>query len=397
MEATMPLTDVKCRNAKVPLGKKQVKLADGGNMYLLVTPKSKYWRMDYCFNGKRKTLALGVYPGVGLKDARRKRDDARRLVEDNVDPVAAKKVVACNFTTFKKAALEWHKKKSNIISEPYAEKIMTRMEQYIFPTIGDMPIGEIKSSVVLAMLETIEDMGFIETAYRIKSICSQVFRYAIVKYEEEIEFDPTSNLRGALTPRRSKPMATIIDPKEIGALLRAINGYTGTFVVLCALRVAPYLFVRPGELRHAEWSNVDLDAGVWSIPAEQMKMNDPHIVYLTPQVVAVLRKLYAYTGHGKYLFPSIRSDARPMSENTINGALRRLGYEKEEICGHGFRAMASTSLHEAGWSDDEVERQLAHLERNQVKGKYDYAKHLPQRKKMMQDLADYLDKLRDTL
>ncbi|NWF38541.1 tyrosine-type recombinase/integrase [Mariprofundus sp. NF] len=395
----MALTDIKCKKSKVPAGKKQIKLADSDNMYLLVTLKSKYWRLDYTYNGRRKTLALGVYPKVSLKEARQKKDAARKQLDDGEDPVLLKKKngpVDC--PTFKEVATKWHQKKSNELSDEYAAKIWRRLEMYVFPVIGSYPIAQVDSPMVLEMLEKIEKQSYIETMHKVKSLCSRVFRFAVVKYGKKhgIEYDPTTNLIDALTARKSKKMATIIEPKQIGQLLRVIEGYEGTFVVTCALRMAPYLFVRPGELRHAEWSEFDLDAGMWSIPGQKMKMDDRHLVPLAEQVIIVLRKLHVVTGHCKYVFPGIRTKDRPMSENTVNAALRRLGYEKDEICGHGFRAMASTRLHEEGWPSDVIERQLAHLERNQVKAAYNYAEHLEERKTMMQFWADYLDKLRDT-
>jgi len=392
--STGNLSDVKIRSAKVPAGKKQLKLSDGGGLYLLVTAKGgKYWRLDYRFNGKRKTLALGVYSDVSLSDARDLRHDKRQLIRNRIDPAAQKKAEKmAEVDSFEAVAREWYEKNRPIWSATHADSVISRLERNIFPWLGHRPIGEIEPPELLVVLRRMESRGAVETAHRVKAVCGQIFRFAIAT--GRAQRDPVPDLKGALRPVKAGSMATITDPKRVGELLRAIEGYSGTFAVKCALQIAPYLFVRPGELRHAEWSEFDLEAAQWRIPAEKMKMGRMHLVPLSSQVVAILHELEPLTGRGKYLFPSARSTVRPMSENTVNAALRRMGFDKSEICGHGFRGMASTILHEQGWQSDVIERQLAHVETNKIKGAYNHAEHLPERRKMMQHWADYLDGLR---
>lgn len=391
----MPLTDTAIRNAK-PQGK-QYKLTDEKGMYLLVNNAGKYFRLDYRYAGKRKTLALGVYPDVKLVEAREKRDAAKKMIANGIDPAQTRKVqksiqIEQAENSFEAVAREWHGKFSSNWAASHATKILRRFELYIFPWLGSRPIAEITPPELLAVLRKVEGKGILETAHRAQQNCGQVFRYAIAT--GRAERDPSADLRGALTPAKHERMATITEPKKIGELLRAIDGYEGTPVAKCALKLAPFVFVRPGELRHAEWSEVDLDAAEWRIPAEKMKMKDPHIVPLSSQAVEVLTEILPITGKGRYVFPSVRTNARPMSENTVLAALRRMGFTKEEMSGHGFRAMASTVLHEQGWPSDVIERQLAHAERNSIKAAYNHAQHLPERRKMMQAWADYLDKLK---
>jgi len=387
------LSDVRIRQAKLPAGKKQIKFADGKGMYLLINQTGKYWRLDYRFNGKRKTMSLGVYPDVSLSEARDMRHDKRKLIRNGIDPSAQRQATKkADADSFEAVAREWFAKEKAIWKPGHAKTVIGRLENNIFPWLGNTPINDIEPPDLLAVLRRIEARGAVETAHRIKRVCGQVFRYGIAT--GRCKRDPVPDLRGALQPVKTLHLATITDPKRVGELLRAIEGYSGTFEVKCALQVAPYLFVRPGELRHAEWSEIDLEAAQWRIPAPKMKMKRMHLVPLSKQVVAVLRELEPLTGRGKYLFPSVRSTVRPMSENTVNAALRRMGFEKGEICGHGFRAMASTILHEQGWNSDIIERQLAHVEGNKVKGAYNHAEHLPERVKLMQHWADYLDGLR---
>ncbi len=267
-----------------------------------------------------------------------------------------------------------------------------KFDRHIFPWIGSLPLAEIEAPDVLALVQRAEKRGTIETAHRLKMLCSRVFRYGIAT--GKVKYDPTTGLEGALTPLSVKHRATITEPKAVGALLRAIHAFEGTFVVQCALQITPYVFVRPSELRHAEWSEIDLEKAEWRIPAAKMKMRVMHIVPLAAQVIAILKELQPLTGSSLYVFPSIRNASRPMSENTVNASLRRIGYSKEEICAHGFRAMASTMLHEQGWDSDVIERQLAHKEGNAIKEAYNHARHLPERVKLMQHWANYLDGLR---
>jgi len=391
----MPLTDTAIRKAKPQ--SKQYKLTDEKGMYLLVNNAGKYFRLDYRFAGKRKTLALGVYPDVKLVEAREKRDAAKKMIASGIDPAQTRKVqksiqIEQAGNSFEAVAREWHGKYSSNWAASHATKIIRRFELYIFPWLGSRPIAEITPPELLAVLRKIESKGTLETAHRAQQNCGQVFRYAIAT--GRAERDPSADLRGALTPAKHGRMATITEPKKIGELLRAINGYEGTPVVKCALKLAPFVFVRPGELRHAEWSEIDLDSAEWRIPAEKMKMKDPHIVPLSSQAVEVLCEILPITGKGRYVFPSVRTNSRPMSENTVLAALRRMGFTKEEMSGHGFRAMASTVLHEQGWPSDVIERQLAHAERNSIKAAYNHAQHLPERSKMMQAWADYLDTLK---
>jgi integrase len=278
-------------------------------------------------------------------------------------------------------------------SEKHSKTVISRLENNIFPWLGKTEVGDISASMLLDVLKRIESRGAIETAHRVKQICGQVFRYAIAT--GRAERDPCVDLKGALAPTRAKSMATITDPKKIGELMRVISGYEGNLITRCALKLAPLVFVRPGELRHAEWYEIDLDLAQWKIPADKMKMRQVHIVPLSKQALAIFYELKPLTGSGKFVFPSLRSGSRPMSNNTINAALRRMGYSKEELTGHGFRSMASTLLHENGWKTDVIERQLAHAESNSVKRAYNHAQHLPEREKMMQWWADYLEKLSD--
>lgn len=391
----MLLTDTSIRNAKAK--EKQYKISDEKGLYLLVKKAGKYFRFDYRFAGKRKTLAIGVYPDVKLAEAREKRDDARKLLRQGIDPSRQKreaKKMQQELTTnnFEAIAREWFERNRSAWKERHAFTVIRRLELNVFPLIGSRPIKLITAPDLLEVLRKIENRGAIETAHRVKQICGQVFRYAIAT--GRAERDPSADLKGALTPVKPKSMATITDPKKIGGLLRAIDDYDGQIVTLCALKIAPLLFVRPGELRHAEWSEIEIDNAEWKIPAHKMKMKRPHIVPLSKQAIDILVDIRPITGEGRYIFPSMRSTARPMSNNTVNAALRRMGYAKDEIVGHGFRAMASTILHEQGWPSDVVERQLAHAEGNSVKAAYNHAQHLPERRKMMQAWADYLDTLK---
>jgi len=398
----MALSDAKVKAAKVPEGKKQIKLADGGGLYILVRPSGKYWRLDYRFGEKRKTMAIGVYGNtdskVSLKEARAKREAAKKLLEQNIDPSQKKQQerretrTKLQSVTFEGVANEWMSKNKVKWVPDYATRIQNWLNNDILPWIGSLPIDGIKAVDVLAVLRKAESRGTITTAHKLRSIIGQVFRYGVAT--ARIDSDPSRDLRGALTPKVVKHRATITDSKRIGELLRAMQGFEGTFVVRAALLLTPYLFVRPGELRQAEWSEIDLEKAEWRIPAEKMKMRAIHIVPLCKQAVEILTDLKKLTGSGRYVFPSIRTAARPMSNNTVNATLRRLGYEKSEICAHGFRGMASTLLHEQGWKSDVIECQLAHLVGNDVKRAYNHAKHLPDRVKMMQQWADYLDGLR---
>ncbi|ARO87946.1 integrase [Nitrosospira lacus] len=391
----MPLSDPAVRNAKLAV--KPYKLTDGEGLYLLINNVGKYWRYDYRFQGKRKTLAFGVYPVITLADARDRRNQARKLVANGGDPAAIKQAKKLKekqlaASTFEAVAREWHEKQSVKWVPKNSARTISVLERNIFPYIGSTPISQVTAATLLSAVQKIEKRGNIETAHRAMQISGQIFRYAIATGRAQADLSLV--LKGALTPVRETHHASITDPKKIRDLLLALEGYSGSFITLSALKLAPLLFVRPGELRHAEWSEIDLNAAEWRIAAGKMKMKAVHLVPLCKQALAVLRELKPLTGEGRYVFPGVRSYARPMSENTVNAALRRLGYEKTEMTGHGFRSMASTILHEQGWPHEAIERQLAHAERNKVSAAYNYAEHLPKRREMMQAWADYLDGLK---
>ncbi|HEL4826708.1 TPA: tyrosine-type recombinase/integrase [Stenotrophomonas maltophilia] len=393
--ASKTLTDMAARNAK---GRdKPYKLAAGAGLYLQVMPNgSKYWRMKYRYGAKEKLLSIGVYPEISLKEAVEKRDIARAQLRAGQDPSEEKQLVKLKAQLsadgrFEAIALEWLESRRDLAESTWS-KAKWMLETYAFPWLGRRPIEDISTAEVLSVLRRLEAQEKIESTQRLRQICGQVFRYAVAT--GRLDRDPASALRGALKTAKNRHYASITDPLKVGELLRAIDGYTGQFTTLCALKFAPLVFTRPGELRKAEWVEIDLDAGQWSIPAEKMKMGVAHIVPLSKQAIAILKELQPLTGKSRYVFPSIRSLRDPMSENTVNAALRRLGYGTDDMTGHGFRSMASTLLHEQGWTSDAIGRQLAHSERNPIKAAYNRAEHLPERKRMMQAWADYLDKLK---
>ena len=395
----MPLTDIAIRAAKRQ--PRTRKLFDGGGLYLEVSPAGgKWWRWKYRFGGKEKRLSLGVYPDVSLRAARERRDAVRQQLATGIDPAHARRaqrLATAGADSFEAIAREWHAKFSSGWVPSHGDRILRRFEKDLFPWLGQRPVADIRAPDLLSVLRRIESRGAVETAHRAMQNCGQVFRYAIAT--GRAERDPTGDVRGALPPPKERHHASIIEPKHIGELLRAIDAYAGFFVTKCALRLAPLVFVRPGELRRARWPELDLDEAEWRIPADRMKMREPHIVPLSRQAVDILRELEPLTNRvssvkpnaPSFVFPSARSAERPMSENAVLAALRRMGYTKEEMTGHGFRSMASTLLHEQGWNHQVIERQLAHAERNAV---YNFAEHLAERRKMMQAWADYLDGLR---
>ena len=388
----MPLTNLKVDKAKPK--EKQYKLADERGMYLLIHPKGgKWWRLDYRFQGKRKTLSLGTVPDVSLKDARKKRDEARSILDDGADPsyyrASAK---AFGEDSFEAVAREWFEKFRGQWAQSHAVKILGRLEKDLLPWVGSRPIDAIEPPELLRAFRRVENRGALESAHRIQQIASRVFRYGVAT--GRCSRDPTADLKGALPPNRSNHFATITDPKEIGGLLRAIDGYQGSPITRSALTLAPLVFVRPGELRHAEWMEIHPNRAEWRIPAAKMKMKRDHIVPLADQAIQILEEVKPLTGNGRYVFPSVLTTGRPMSDNTINSALRRLGYSKDEMTGHGFRSMASTVLNENSWTPDAIERQLAHVEGNSIRAAYNYAEHLEERRRMMQWWADYLDGLK---
>jgi len=392
------LTDVKVRNAKP--GARALKLFDGGGLYLLIMPAGgKCWRLKYRFAGKEKLLALGVYPEIGLRQARDRRDEARKLLASGIDPSEQRKAAKAaaiaaerrEQDSFEAVGREWFQKYSPGWVSAHAETVRRRLEGDVFPWLGARPVNEITAVELLEVLRRVEARGALETAHRIKQILGQVFRYAVAT--GRASRDPSTDLRGALPPVKETHFAALTKPAEVAGLMRAIAGYQGGFIVRCALRFSALTFARPGEIRKAQWSEVDLDGAIWSLEAERMKMRREHLVPLARQAVEVLRELHPLTGNGRYVFPSARAVTRPMSENTINAALRYMGFEQERMSAHGFRTMASTLLNEQGWSADAIERQLAHAERDEIRGAYNRAEYLSERTRMMQAWADYLDGL----
>lgn len=390
----MPLTEVKIKNKKPD--KKTSKLFDGGGLYLEISPKGgKWWRFKYRYAGKEKRLSLGVYPDVSLKMARERKDDCRRLLADDVDPSehrkatkAAREESASN--TFEVIAREWHSRNCDSWTQGHAARILRRLEKDIFPWLGKKPVVEIKPKDVLRCVQRLEDRGVLETAHRALQTCGQIFRYAVIT--GRVERSPTADLKGALAPVKTKHLAAVTDPVQVGELLRTIDGYKGSFIVACALKLAPLVFVRPGELRRAKWEDIDLKTREWRYLVT--KTNTQHIVPLSKQALSVLKSIEPVTGNSVFVFPSARSFARPMSENAILAAFRRMGIEKNEMTGHGFRAMARTMLDEIlGFRPDLIEHQLAHAVKDPNGRAYNRTTHLPQRRKMMQSWADYLDDL----
>lgn len=370
------------------------KVFDEHGLFLMVTPvDQRYWRLKYRFEGREKLLALGVYPEVTLREARDKRDDARRLLRNGVDPGAKRRAEqSAAGDSFEAIAREWFERFSAKWAPGHSGKLIRRLELYIFPWIGTRPIAKIEAPEILACLRRIEAKGNLESAHRALQVCGRVFRYAVAT--GRAQRDPSGDLRGALPPADEKHLASVTDPKSFGALLRAIDSYEGSIVVRAALRLAPLVFVRPGELRAAEWTEIDFEAREWRIRAERMKMRQQHIVPLSDQAIAILREIKPLTGETPFVFPTPRSNKRPLSDNGLLAALRRMGYEQGTVTVHGFRSTASTLLNEQGWNRDAIERQLAHGERDAVRAAYNYAEHLPERRRMMQAWADYLDKLR---
>lgn len=391
----MPLTDAAIRTAKP--GEKPYKLADERGLFLLVNPNgAKWWRLKFRVEGKEKALSLGTYPDTSLKEARSKRDEARKQLAEGIDPSQQRKAIKAaregvTANSFEVICREWlENKRSNIEAAQY-KKALARLEKDVFPWMGSRPIAEITAPEVLAVLRRIDARGARYTAHKAKSEISQCFRYAIAT--GRAERDPCPDLRGAIPAPKTENRPAITDPKAAGELLRAIDGFKGTFVVRCALLLAPLLFVRPGELRKATWDGFDLDKGEWRYFINKTKTE--HLVPLASQAVAILRELHALTGHGSYVFPG-RDPKRPMSDAAVNAALRRMGYDtKTEITGHGFRAMARTILHEELHIKPEViEHQLAHQVADALGTAYNRTKFIKERKVMMQTWADYLDKLK---
>lgn len=377
---------------------KRYKIYDGRGLFLLIhTNGGKYWRFRYQFNDKDKTIALGTYPELSLPEARRLREEYRSQVSKGIDPAVQKKArkqarreAAGN--SFEVVAREWLAGRA--WENSTRDLVKRRLEKDVFPWLGDEPISQIDAPTLLNVLRKAEARGVVYTAHRLRQHCSKVFRYAIAT--GRASRDPAADLVGALKQHQTTHYASITDPRQIGPLLRDIDAYWGTPVVRLALRLAPYVFVRPGNLRKSLWAYVDFQAREWRIPSSSMKKPAPHIIPMAPQVHDMLNELHRLSGRrSQYLFPNMRTAKAPMSENTINGALRRMGYDKDTLTGHGLRHMASTILHEQGFNSDAVERQLAHMDRDETRATYNYAQYMDERRVMMQSWADYLDELRE--
>ncbi len=375
---------------------KRYTITDGDGLAIEVHPSGvKTWRFRYSMKGKEHKLTIGTFPEISLKDARIKANEQRIKIANGINPtekLKEEKAISEGKYLFEKIARDWIERFSIKWTSGHKQTVTRRLELNIFPDLGTYPISKITATILLEVLRKVEARGALETAQRTRSICSSVFRYAIAS--GLTERDPAADLVGALTPPPKRHFASITDPKRVGQLLRDMQDFRGSFPVYCALQLSPLLFVRPGELRQAEWTEIDFEQKEWRIPAHKMKMRTTHIVPLAEQAIKLLQDVYPITSKSKFVFPASHNNSRPMSENTINVAIRRLGYTREEMTAHGFRSMASTLLNELGWNSDAIERQLAHGERNKVRAAYNYAEFLPERRKMMQAWADYLDELR---
>ncbi|ATE65756.1 integrase [Rhizorhabdus dicambivorans] len=395
----MPLTYIQIAQAKAPNG--ALKLSDGRGLTLVVQPSgTKVWRLKYRYEGKQKTLHLGHWPKLGISEARQRSEEARKLITEGSDPalvkrfgpVAAKvKIVAGN--SFRDVAEEWLEKcERDELSIVTINKIRWLLDK-AYPKLGALPIEVIRPLDVLAVLKTLEAAGTLESARRLRSVISRIFRFGVAT--GRIERDVACDLRGAIATPKSKNLAAITTAREAGVLLRAIENYTGHEITAIALECSAHLFVRPGELRQAEWPEFDADQSVWAIPPEKTKMRRPHWVPLSRQMMAKLHRLHDLTGSGQHLFPCLGKDGMPMSENTVNLALRRLGFKADQMTAHGFRAMAATLLNESGqWHPDAIERQLAHIETNEVRRAYTRGEYWPERVRMMQWWSDHIEELR---
>ncbi len=395
----MPLSAIEVEKAKPK--ENEYKLSDGYGLHLLVTPSGgKLWRYQYRIDGKQTGMAFGTYPEITLSDARKRRDDARQLMANGVDPGAVKKAQKVqeqaqkelDANTFEKIAREWHEHKLPEWSDNHAQRLLRRMELDIFPYIGSKPIVEIERPEIIELLQRVA-VRTLETANRLKIAFHGVFRYAHNK--GLIKHNPSADMREVLPTVKPKHMAAPTEPKKVAELVKAIDGFSGSYVTRCALQLSPMLFVRPGELRSMEWGELDLDAAEWNIPGHKMKMKNPHLVPLSTQSVDILTELRNLTGTGKYVFPCHRSPLRCMSENTVNASLRRLGFDKDEITAHGFRAMARTLLHEVlNFPPDAIEAQLAHAVPDRLGRAYNRTQFIAKRRQMMQHWSDYLDGLK---
>ena len=375
---------------------KPYKLADGGGLYLHLKTAGKYWRYKYRFAGKEKLLALGTYPDISLADARKLHQAARENLADGIDPSSHKKTKKSadqsnSANSFEAVAIEWSKTRSKK-ADSTEKRQRALLEKDLFPFIGNRPIADIDAPELLKTLRKIENRGAIETAHRANRLAGQIFRYAIVT--GRCKHNPSIDLKDALTQPIKSHRRSITDPAEVGPLIAAIKNYQATPVVMAALQLSPLFLCRPGELRHLEWTEVNFAEARIELPASKMKMKEPHIIPLASQAIAILKELQPITGRGKYVFPSARGASRPLSDNGVRTALRTLGYTNDQICPHGFRAMGRTILDEVlNFPVDWIEHQIAHSVKDSNGRAYNRTKHLPQRKKMMQTWADYLDSL----
>lgn len=389
----MPLTDVAIRNARPTDRDYYINDTDG--LRLCVTAAgSKIWRFRRLHNGVQVLRTLGRYPATSLAEARQRCEEMNISFDRGIDPnEVIRQQEETRNDTFEVLAREWHGRQQSRWTELHAQKIMQRLEANIFPFFGQLPIIEVQPQIILQALRTMEARDNIDLAHRMHQIVSRIFRYAIAT--GRAARDNAADLRGALPPVRNTHHASITNPIQVGQLLRAIDVYTGTHIVKCGLKLSALLFVRPGELRHAEWTEIDVNHSEWRIPAHKTKMKTQHIVPLSTQAIAIFESLRPETGTGKYVFPG-RTSSRPMSENTIGAALRNLGYSTQtDQSAHGFRSTASTLLNELGWNRDAIERQLGHAERDGVRAAYNFAEYLPERRRMMQEWANYLDQLKN--
>jgi integrase len=400
---TTPINDTQIRAAKPK--EKDYKLTDGLGLYLLVkTNGAKWWRFNYRFEGKEQTLSLGTYPDVTLLSARQQRDDMRAKVASGINPSSVRKqqkviekIKLENI--FIEVANEWLNNVRGGLSTHYVKGIEGCLRNYVFPVLGQKPINEISRLELLETIKTIDKKGYSETAKRTLNVCGSIWKYAVTNEKVEHNIVADIDKKYALTKVQKRNFPVITEPKKVGELLRAIEKYQGSFITRQALRFAVLVFVRPANIRFAEWSEIDFENKIWRIPAEKMKMKTTHIVPLCTQAIKILEELKVYTGEGKYLFPSPHSTAKAICENTLNQALRRLGYTRDEIVSHSFRGMASTILHENiskhGFHSDVIERQLAHAERNGVKAAYNHAEYLEERIRLMQWWANWLDAVKN--
>jgi integrase len=397
----MPLNDTKVRAlfGKAQKGEKVGKEADGGGLNLI---EGKYWRLSYRFAGKQKTLALGVYPTVSLAAARKGRDEAKVLLSQGIDPSAKKKadkaeadrVAQEEVLTFRVVAMEYFQRKLTDKRELYKKQVLSRLENQIFPFMGDISVSQLKPTHILAGLRVVEARGSIDMAHRLASLIRQICSYAVAC--GYTEFNAASELTAAMTPKpKATPRAAILAPEKIGQLLRDIEEYPGSISIRYALKLMPYLFVRSKELRNAKWDEFDFENALWHIPAERMKMKSAHVVPLSQQVIRLLKELQVWNGHIDLLFPSPQSNTKAITDVALLNALRRMGYEREEMCIHGFRSIASTLLNEAGkYRSDVIEAALAHVDKNQVRAAYNRAEYIEERRVLMQDWADMVDAMR---